>query len=111
MELSSSDLDRVRDYVGSTPDDTTIYTHAETATYWQDIALRILKRRRADAAAGGQQTTSFGLDGVFTVGMSKADLGSLDTQIAALQAELAALSSDAPAGVSVGVIRRTDRPR
>lgn len=104
MILTDTDLEHVRDYVGSTPDDSTLYTFAESATYWQDIALRVLQRRRADAAAGGSQASSFSLDGVLSVGLAKTDIASLDAAISDLQAQLAG-------GHGVRLIRRPDRYR
>ncbi|MBI9114300.1 hypothetical protein [Sanguibacter suaedae] len=46
------------------------------------MAIRILLRRYADASAGGPEVSNFGLDGVLTVGFSKATLASLAAQIA-----------------------------
>jgi hypothetical protein len=110
MDLTDRDLAHVRDYVGTTPDDSALYTLADEATWWQQIALRVLMRRRADATAGGQQTTSFSLEGVLSVGMSKADLAGLDALITDLQAQIAALTGT-PTGATVRVMRRPDRPR
>lgn len=110
MDLSPHDLDRVRDYVGDTPDDTTVYLYAEDATWWQEIALRILQRRRANAAAGGAQAKTFSLDGVLSVGLATTDVAALTAQIDDLAQQIATLHG-APGPVSVGRIRRPDRYR
>lgn len=108
MDLSQRDLERVRDYVGDTPDDTTLYLYAEDATRWQEVALRVLYRRRANAAAGGSQAKSFNLDGVLSVGLATADTKSLTESIADLEAQIA---DGPPSGMAVGLIRRPDRYR
>ncbi|MCR6649710.1 MAG: hypothetical protein NVV70_16825 [Cellulomonas sp.] len=110
MILTDTNLEQVRDYVGSTPEDATLYSFADAATYWQEVALRVLQRRRADAAAGGSQASSFSLDGVLSVGLSKVDISSLDAAIADLLAQIGALTG-APSGATVGRIRRPDRYR
>ncbi len=110
MDLTVVDLAHIRDEVGDTPADPTLYALAEDARWWQEIAVRVLRRRRANAAAGGSQTTSFSLDGVLSVGLAKTDLTALDRQIARLDADIAALAGD-PAGVTVGRLKRPDRYR
>lgn len=102
-------LPHVRDYVGATPDDTTLYTLAVDATYWQEVALRVLRRRRADATAGGQQPKTFSLDGVLSVGLSTTDIKALDATITDLEAQLAARTATTP--TQVGRITRPDRYR
>lgn len=83
-------MDRVRDYVGDAePSASDLYVMAETATYWQEVALRVLRRRRATAASGG--SPSFALSGVLSVGATKGDLGTLDAMIADLEAQIAGL--------------------
>lgn len=111
MNLSQSDVDHIRDWVGDTPDDPTLYGYGEDATYWQQVALRVLYRRRANAAAGGSQASSFSLDGVLSVGLTKTDLSTLDTQIADLEAQIAALDGTPTGGVTVARIVRPDRYR
>lgn len=111
MDLTPSDLARVRDYVGSTPDDAALYGFAEDATWWQDVAYRVLVRRRADAAAGGNTAKTFALDGVLSVSLSPADLATLTAQIDDLAAQITALNGGPQAGVSVRVMRRPDRYR
>ena len=56
MELAPADLENVRDYVGGSPDDGTLYAMAVDATYWQDLALRVLRRRRAGVTYGPDDT-------------------------------------------------------
>lgn len=99
-------LDRVRDYVGEAePDDSALYAMAENADHWQEIALRVLRRRRATAASGGQ--ASFTLSGVLSVGASKGDIGTLDEAIRDLEAQLAELAGLPSTGTPmVTVIRR-----
>lgn len=88
--LSDTDRALIRDEVGSTPDDTTLEDWHDELGHWLPVAIRALKRRLADASAGGQEVSSFGLDGVLTVGFSKAALGALTAQIARLEARWAA---------------------
>jgi len=53
MELLEIDLARVRDYTGvQVPTDLEIYVLAEAETYWQEVALRVLRRRLADLNTG-----------------------------------------------------------
>lgn len=110
MELTLTDLDRVRDYVGTSPDDAALYALADSVTWWQEIAMRVLERRRADAAAGGRTAKTFALDGVLSVSLTPADLATLTAQIADLTAQVVALNGG-PGVVSVGRIRRPDRYR
>lgn len=110
--LTDNDLDHIRDWVGDEPDDNTIEELFDVQGHWMPTALRVLRRRFTNATAGGQQTTSFSLDGVLSVGMSKADLNALDRLIARLQAMW-----DEHQGVKAGSraqvapIARTDRSR
>lgn len=101
----------MRDYVGSSPDDTTLYVLADDATYWQDVAYRVLVRRRADAAAGGNTAKTLALDGVLSVSLSPADLATLTAQIDDLAAQITALNGGPGGGVSLRVMRRPDRYR
>ena len=110
MIFSPSDLERTRDYVGESPDDDTLYTMAEEASHWQEVALRVLRRRRADAASG-ESVTSFSLSGVLSIGQKAADLGTLDAAIADLEAQLDALTGRGSTAVQVGRIVRPDRSR
>lgn len=111
MDLTPTDLARVRDYVGSAPDDTTLYVLAADATCWQEVAHRVLVRRRADAAAGGATAKTFSLDGVLSVSLSPTDLATLTAQIDDLTAQIAVLNGGPGSGVSVRVMRRPDRYR
>jgi|GEM_PF-3446452 len=111
MDLTQSDVDHIRDWVGDTPDDATLYQYGEDATYWQEVALRVLYRRRANAAAGGSQASSFSLEGVLSVGLAKTDMSTLDAQIADLEAQIAALNGAPVGGVTVARMRRPDRYR
>lgn len=111
MELTPADLARVRDYVGTTPDDTTLFVLAADATWWQDIAHRVLVRRRADAAAGGSTAKTFALDGVLSVSLTPADLATVTAQIDDLAAQITALNGGPQVGVSVRVMHRPDRYR
>lgn len=112
MNLSDTARAHIRDYVGSeSPTDDTLDEYAETATYWQEVALRVLRRRRADAASG-DSVTSFTLTGVLSVGQKSADLSTLDAAINDLETQLAALTgATPPGGVSYARITRTDRYR
>lgn len=106
---SAGALDRVRDYIGDTPDDGTLYTMAESATYWQEVALRVLRRRLANASSG-ESTTSFSLSGVMSVGMKAADISTLTGAIVDLEQQIAALTGGAaPGAVTVARIVRPDR--
>lgn len=109
MNLTQADLDRIRDYTGTQPDDNTLHTIAVDATWWQQIAHRVLVRRRADAAAGGQETRSFSLDGVLSVGFSAADFRSLNLAIEDLETQILALTGTPT--TQVGRITRPDRYR
>lgn len=111
MALTDTDLALIRDEVGSTPADDTLVEWGDELGHWMPVAIRALKRRRADAAAGGQDTTSFTLTGVLSVGMAKADLTALDRRIADLEARWAALNGEPTGGLTVGRLTRPDRHR
>lgn len=98
---------RVRDYVGSSPDDNTIYTLADTSTYWQEVALRILLQRRADLAKG-DGLTSLNLGGDVALGFKAADLAAISASIRDLQKQIADLNGT-PTAPSVYQIKRPDR--
>lgn len=100
-------LDLIRDETGETPDDDTIEEYYTTLGHWLPTTIRILKRRYAAAVGGGQETTSFSLDGVLSVGMSKADLNQLQKQIQRLEAQWQAEQSGHPSAMSR--IIRSDR--
>jgi len=100
-------LPLIRDEIGGTPDDQTLEEHYETLGHWILVSIRVLKRRYADAAGGGQETTSFSLDGVLSVGLSKANLDQLSKQIDRLERRYRA--ETAVNGFTQSRIIRTDR--
>lgn len=109
--MDAISLNRIRDEVGASPDDDTLEEiHAEVG-HWILTALRVLKRRRADAAGGGQETKSFTLSGVLSVSMGTANLAGLDSQITRLEALYAAESGTPTSSVTFGRLHRADRPR
>jgi len=108
MALADTDIALIRDEIGATPDDADLYEMGDELGHWLPVAIRVLKRRRADATAGGSEATTFSLAGVFSVGLSKADLRSLDSQIERLEAQWAAYNGEA-VGVVVGRMVRPDR--
>lgn len=112
MAMTDTDLALIRDEVGDDPDDATVEGTFDVLGHWLPTAIRILKRRRANAGAGGQEVASFGLDGVMTVGLTRADLAGLDRQIARLE-NLWANESNTPSPVVATSARigRTDRYR
>ena len=59
-------LATIRDEVGTDPDDTTIEEFYGELGHWLPVAIRVLKCRYANVSAGGQEVSSFGLDGVLT---------------------------------------------
>lgn len=111
MELTDTERSLVRDYVGlEAPTDEELDAIAEPCTYWQEVALRVLRRRRADSASGG--SPSFSLSGVLAVGPSKGDIPTLDSAISELERQLAELTGETySGGVTVGRIQRPDRAR
>jgi len=86
----SAALSLIRDEVGTLPDDNTLEEWFDELGHWLPVAIRVLKRRYADASAGGQEVSTFGLDGVLNVGFSKASLTGLAAQIARLEERWAA---------------------
>lgn len=111
MAMQDTDLARIRDEVGDQPDDTTLDDYFDELGHWLPVAIRVLKRRRANAAAGGQETKSFTLDGVLSVGLSTANLSNLDAQIARLETAWDAEQGVAASGVTTARITRRDRYR
>lgn len=110
MELAAADVDRIRDYVGASPEDNALYVMSADVTYWQEIALRILRRRRADASSG-EAVTSFALSGVLSVGQKSADLSTLNAAILDLEQQVAELTGVSGPGISVTRTVRHDRAR
>lgn len=111
--MTPEDLELIRDEIGTDPDDGTLEDYFEALGHWLPVAIRVLKRRYADAAAGGQEVSSFGLDGVLTVGFSKANLSNLASQIARLEQAWAELNGAPPRGnrAQVAPVIRPDRYR
>lgn len=110
--ITTADTALIRDEVGDEPDDDTLEEWFDELKHWMPVAIRVLKRRFANASAGGQEVSQFGLDGVLNVGFSKASLSDLSRQIARLEAAWAALN-DAPVSnrMQVAPLIRTDRYR
>ena len=105
-------LNRIRDEIGNTPDDDAIEELYTELGHWIPVALRVLKRRRADAAGGGQEASSFTLSGVLSVSLGKANLTALDGQIERLEAMWAVENGETPtSGVTFGRIYRPDLAR
>lgn len=109
--MTPTDLAHLRDELGSTPDDATLEEWHDELGHWLPVAIRALKRRRADATAGGQEATSFSLDGVLSVGLSKADIRSLDAQIKRLEDQWATEQGAPDPHPTVTRIIRPDRYR
>ena len=103
--LTDSDLELIRDEIGATPDDDELFDMFDQLGHWLPVAIRVLKRRRADAttSAGAK---SFSLDGVLSVGLSTTDIRALDGQIARLEAEWANYGKTS---TNIGRITRRDR--
>ena len=110
--ITAQDTALIRDEVGDDPADDTLEEWFDELKHWLPVAIRVLKRRFANASAGGQEVSSFGLDGVLNVGFSKASLTNLSAQITRLEAAWAALN-DAPVlnRMQVAPLIRTDRYR
>jgi hypothetical protein len=108
VAMTDTDLARIRDEVGDDPTDVVLDDWFDELGNWVPVAIRVLKRRRANATAGGQQTKSFSLDGVLSVSMSTADLTNLNLQITRLET-LWAGEPGMPPGVTTARITRTDR--
>ena len=82
--LTDNDLELIRDEVGATPDDDALFDMFDVLGHWIPVAIRVLKRRRADAttSAGAK---SFSLDSVLSVSLATTDIKALDNQIARLE--------------------------
>lgn len=109
VNLEGPDLASIRDYVGSTPDVATLAGYAESAEYWQEVALRVLRQRRADLNTG-DNLTSLNLGGDISLGFKSADLSVITADIRDLENQIAALTGTG-GSVSVGRIVRPDRRR
>lgn len=110
MELLEIDLARVRDYTGvQVPTDTELYILAEAETYWQEVALRVLRRRLADLNTG-DGIASVSLSGELSVTFTRADIPTIQRAIDALISQLATLTGDEGL-TTVGRLTRSDRGR
>jgi len=111
VTLTATDLAWVRDEIGAAdpPSDSDLGTWMTELGSRTLVALRVLKRRRADVA-GGSAVSSFSIPGAFSVGL-KGDIAALDRQIARLEAlyEQETGKATTDSGVTVGRIFRTDR--
>lgn len=85
-------IEKVRDEIGSgEPSDDALATLLEDSDgSWRAVALRVLKRRRADIAGAAGKVSQVSLSGVLSVAFTGGDLRSLDNQIARLEVDLAA---------------------
>lgn len=110
MAMTDGDLALIRDEVGTSPDDGTLEGWFDELGHWLPVAIRVLKRRYADASAGGQEVSTFGLDGVLNVGFSKANLASLLAQITRLEGLLNPVD-DTSGRLQIAPILRPDRYR
>lgn len=104
--MTDQELELLRDEIGDEPADNILYTWFDDLGHWIPVALRILRRRRANSTAGGE-ASSFTLTGVLSVGLSKPSTASLDAQIARLQAEWDRINGKQVG--HVGRVIRTDR--
>lgn len=112
MMLDDQDRHKVREWVGtSSPTDDDLDDIAVPFTYWQEVALRVLKQRRATLASG-EMVTNFTLSGVLSTGLKAPDAELLNAAIAELERQLAEIHGEpVSTGVSVTRMRRTDRVR
>lgn len=103
--MDDKSLELIRDEVGETPDDDTLFDMFEALGHWLPVAIRVLKRRYAALSNSGNPT-SFSLDGVLSVGLGKGDLKMLADQISRLETQWANLGTK---NHRVGKVYRTDR--
>ncbi len=90
--LTAADLALIRDEIGTgDPADTDLRKSYAALGHWMPVAIRVLKRRRAAASAGGD-VSQVSIPGAVGVTLGKADLAALDRQIAALEARYEALT-------------------
>lgn len=104
-------LPLIRDEIGdgSPPSDVELEDLFASVGYWRLVALRILKRRRAEAvAAAGGGVSNVSIPGAISVGLRAGDVASLDRQIAKLENEHAAELAGEPV-VAVGRSSRIHR--
>lgn len=105
--LTTDELALVRDEIGSAvpPTDASLHKSHDELGSWRAVALRVLKRRRADLA--GSEVASVTLPGVAAVSL-RSNVAGLDRQIVRLEAELAAEAGDLDGvpGARVGRVHR-----
>lgn len=108
MPLTTVDLNWVRDEIGTAdpPSDADLDTSFDELQMREAVALRVLKRRRADLLAN---PASFSISGVLSQDAS-ANLRSLEAQIAPLQAAVDSVLGGLNVAGSV-VAGRYDLPR
>lgn len=109
MALTPVDLAWIRDEIGTAdpPADSDLSVWMTQLNNRILVALRVLKRRRAEVA-GGSAVSSLSIAGAISVGL-KGDVGALDRQIARLEAAYEAETGVATgAEVAVGKVYRTD---
>lgn len=82
--LSTEDLERIRDEVGTAPSTTDLRRSYLDLQHWLPVAIRVLKRRRSAAGAGGG-VSQVSIPGALGVTLAKPDLTSLDKQIERLE--------------------------
>lgn len=101
--LTDQQLGWIRDELGSEPDDDTLQDHYTALGHWILVALRVLRRRHADAVAGGTSTpASVSVPGVVAVSASRTDVRALAGQIDRLQARYETETGDDLPGDTVG---------
>lgn len=108
MQLSAVDLAWIRDEIGDAtpPTDNDLQTSYDELGTREYVALRVLKRRRADLL---QDPASFSISGVLSKDAS-ANLRALDEQIKPLQTAVDAQFGGL-AGASSVLVGRADRSR
>jgi hypothetical protein len=119
MNLTDDELRLIRDEIGDgPPTDDELYELADPAGVWQEVAVSVLKRRRAAALGGGTDhgaSESIQIPGVlgYSRGASLTAM-SLAALVAALDAQIARLSGQVglPSGlIPGGQLVRTDVSR
>lgn len=110
MILTDSYRSLVRDYTGvSVPTDDELDLLAEEVTHWQEVALRVLRRRVADLNTGSG-ISSVSVGGEIAVTFTRADIPTINRAIYRLEAQLTSLTGE-EGGVAVSRIVRPDRHR
>ena len=106
-DLSQTDLDWIRDYVGSSPSDDALADHFADLGDKVKVALRVLRRRVADMKANPANLT---ITGVLTVSTAE-NIKALAAQIDELEALLDAGDDAEPGDASSGKLFRCDLAR